>query len=291
MLGLQPPALHPHQGGALRPLLVDVAPLQIARKHHPGRMPVQLAPQMDMPQRPVIVAVRGELLDRAGGVAAVVGVLGGGVQQPDIDLARHRRRVGERQVVGDRLVREALPMDHHRQPRHLEAMRPVRIEQGGTLGPGQLPGEHALCVMVAADGIDRNPRPREPPELPHQEVPGGIILPIAIEQIPGEQHERHLFPQREVHEVDHGLPRGAADALGGGTGFEAAQGRVEVEVGGVEEGEVHAVGVYARWGACGRGQAIRGPPVHTRHAITVVPGLDVGIHIKVERRVLWWREP
>ena len=165
----------------------------------------------------------------------------GGVQQADIELAGFGDGVVLGDIVGDGAVGEALAVDHHVEPGDGQAVRGGGIEHARAFRPGELAGEHGLRVVVAADGEHGDAGAGEPPELSDQEVSGGVVLPVAIEKVPGEQDEGDVFAQGEVHEVGEGLSRGAADALGVHPGFEPAQGRVEVQVGGVEKGEVHSV--------------------------------------------------
>ena len=181
------------QGGAFGAFLVDVAALEHAGEHDPAGVFGEMGAQMDVAERPVLVAVGDELLDGAGGVVLVHAVPAGGVEQADVELAGLRRRVVLGDVVLHGAVGEPLAVDDDVQAGHRDAVRGGGPEQLGALGPGQLAGEHGLRVMVAADGVHGNAGAGEAGELADEEVAGGVILPVTIEQIPGEQDEGDLF--------------------------------------------------------------------------------------------------
>ena len=64
---------------------------------------------------------------------------------------------------------------------------------------------------------------------------GPPVLPVAVIEVAGEQHEADLPFQRQVDEVAQRLPRGGADALGRRIRVKAAHRTVEMQVGGVQE--------------------------------------------------------
>ena len=64
---------------------------------------------------------------------------------------------------------------------------------------------------------------------------GAPILPIAVIEVAGEQDEVDLLGLGELDQVGQRLPGGAADAVGRRVRIQAAQRRVQVQVGRVEE--------------------------------------------------------
>jgi hypothetical protein len=105
--GVQLAAGHAHQLATLGAGLARVAPLQIAGVHHPWLVAHHLA-RVHMAQRPVVVAFAAQRVQRRGRVSVVpFGAGQAGVQQPDVDVARHRHRVARHQVFRHLPVRES----------------------------------------------------------------------------------------------------------------------------------------------------------------------------------------
>ncbi len=120
-------------------------------------------------------------------------------------------------------------------------------------------GDHAGGVVVAADAEHADAGAGEARGFLREELAGAPVLPLAVEQVAGDQHERHLFAQREIDQVGVGGARGGADAVGGRVGvrLQPTQRAVDVQVGGVDESEA---GHRARRVATG---AHRRQPAHS----------------------------
>ena len=92
--------------------------------------------------------------------------------------------------------------------------------------------------MVAADRHDLDPLPGQPAQLRFQEL-AGVPIPLRpVIEIAGEQHEPHPPLQRRIHHTGQCPARGPADPVGRRLRIEAAERAVQVDVGGVQEGEI-----------------------------------------------------
>ena len=121
------PILDRHDHCPLGAGLSDRATLDVAGEHDVGFLADHLE-LVNMAERPVLVAARLQVLEAAGRVVLVPPAPGErGVQHADVERMRVRRRVAERQVVGDGRGGEALAVHGHR-----ESGQPVRF---GALGP------------------------------------------------------------------------------------------------------------------------------------------------------------
>src|SRR6478609_2205847 len=95
---------------ALFPELTNVSALQIARKHHPWSLGQDL-PLMYVTQRPVVVTVAQESVERTGSIAGVPGAaVERRVQQTKVEQPRQWSRVASTQVLLHVTHRVALTM-------------------------------------------------------------------------------------------------------------------------------------------------------------------------------------
>src|SRR5271154_3096832 len=100
--------MHGHEHAALGTGLADVPALDVAREYD-GRLLVQDLALMDVPQRPVVVSLGNQSVDRAGGIVAVtIATRRAGMQQTDVEAALLGDGIGFREVFGNCLGGEAL---------------------------------------------------------------------------------------------------------------------------------------------------------------------------------------
>ena len=195
---------------------------------------------MDVAERPVLVAPGGEIGDRARGVGLVGGVAGaGGVQDAEIEPARHGCRVGQRQVLLDRPALEAAAVDGD--PQGVEA------EGAGTGGredvhggrQGDRAGDDALGVVVAADQDRRDAGAVEARHLPGEEQADRGVGPVAVVDIAGHHHEGHRPLDRLGDQILEGLPPGRGEPAREirVPGREARQRAAEMQIRRVDEAE------------------------------------------------------
>ena len=136
--GVQLAADHAHQFAALGAGFPGVAPLQIAGIHHPRLVTHHLA-GVHMAQRPVVVALAAQRVQRSGRVGVVAfGAGQAGVQQADVEVARHRHRVARHQVFRHLPVGEAVAVDGHAQVVELHGLGRAAGKHLDIVGPGQL---------------------------------------------------------------------------------------------------------------------------------------------------------
>ena len=147
-----------------------------------------------------------------------------------------RPGIGQRQGLAHGAGGEALAMHGHTRDREGGPGLPRRQH---VAREGQPRREHRLRIVVAADGDHRDAGALQLGELGHQEMAGAPILPIPIVEVAGEQDEADLLLLGELDQVDQRLPRGAPDAVRRRIRIQATQRRIQMQVGGVEEGEVH----------------------------------------------------
>ena len=139
------------------------------------------------------------------------------------------------------------------------SLRPPGRELDDLVGPGQRLGHDAVRVVIAAQEVGRDAAVGQTRQLPIEEETDRGVLPIAVENVAGDHRERDLLLQRLRDEV---FESQAARLRESGCDVvillrKAEQRAAEVQIGGVQESEVHCrpIGVTAiRREARGQGQ-------------------------------------
>ena len=229
----------------LRPRLVDVAPLRIARHH--DRRPAPLhEPLMDVAERPIVEARAMEIGGRAGRVEVVRGrAAEARVQHADID-ARRRRGGAElrQQALGrvpagetDAVNRDVEPAARERHGFRAPGKDLDRIRQG------QLPGDARLGVVIAADDEGRDRPPRAAAAADRRESAPSSSTSVRRRRGRPRSGARRPVPQGRDRSTRRRLcasprrsVRRAPDRAA-----PASQRRIEVDVGGVDELEGHGL--------------------------------------------------
>ena len=152
------------------------------------------------------------------------------MQQADVEQPLDPCRITQHQIVGDGAFQKALPVYRNRHTGQPTCLRLVGSQHARH---DELARHDLVGIVVAADGDDLDLRAGQPGELLDQELAGPPVPGIAVAEVAGQQHERDLALQGEVHQPYQGLARGAADALGGGAPIQATEGAVQVDICGV----------------------------------------------------------
>ena len=125
---------------------------------------------------------------------------------------------------------------------HLEIVEPeaaglATLENVDIVRQGQLAGHLALGIVIAMEQIDGNASPVQPPHFPTEVVTGIGVLPVAIVEIAGDDHEIHRLLQGQIHQPAKGIAGDGAQPVRGGVrvGRQPREGAVQVDVGGVDE--------------------------------------------------------
>ena len=87
--------------------------------------------------------------------------------------------------------------------------------------------------MIAGDHEHPDVGFVQPTHLLREEEPGVVVLPVAVIEISGEENERDLFVEGQVHQLGERFSRCSSDGLDGGglESREPSQRAVEVYVG------------------------------------------------------------
>jgi hypothetical protein len=106
----------------------------------------------------------------------------------------------------------------------------IGAEQISGLGERDGLGDLAQGVVVAADHEAADAGVPQTAQLMGEEEPGVEVLPVAVEDVPGDQDQVRLPLQGQVHQVDEGAAGGVAQVLGRGplVALQAPQWAVEV---------------------------------------------------------------
>ena len=193
---------------------------------------------MHVAEREVVVALVAEHVDRGGRVRIVAGAAGqAGMQHADVEASRQRCRIQRHQVLRHRAVRKAAAVHRDAERLQLDRLALRRAEDVHALDLGQLLGDLAFGIVVALDDEDADAGPGEPQHLIAKEQPGAEVGPVAVVDVAGQQHERHVLAERQVDQRRECVARGAAQprdrcAL---VAVEPPQGTVDVEVGRMDE--------------------------------------------------------
>ena len=160
------------QLGRLWPGLTDVATLKVTAKHD-MRIFVQHTALVDMGKSPVVVALIYELLQRARRVILVrtVHPAKRRVQDSDVEVPLHGRRIGSGQVFRHCLHSKALPVQGDALVVELERLRLSIAEHLHVVGQRELFGDLALSVMIAVKNEHWNIHCAQTTHLPHEKRP------------------------------------------------------------------------------------------------------------------------
>jgi hypothetical protein len=127
----------------------------------------------------------------------------------------------------------------------------------------KLLGHKALRIVVARDDHERNVGTAQTACLADHEQGGVVIPPGSVEEVAGDNHERHFFAERKVDQVRERTPRRTANVLDRRAGIarQPNEGCVEVDIGSVKELEVrHAADSRERGGRIGSDRAVLAGP-------------------------------
>ena len=221
---------------ALRTALAHVATLKVAGEDD-VRVGVQHCALVDVPERPIVVSVPGELLERAGRIVVVVGVAAKArVQQADVREPRDRSGVSGGEVFGHRPGREALAVNGHSEVVEHDAFGPV-VTQDVDARQLQVARDHAGGVVVAADHHNLDALLSQTRELRAQVQAGAEVLPVAVVHVAGEEQEIGVLRDAQLDQRLEGVARSAAHGLDrrAGVGGQPLHGAVDVRVGRVNE--------------------------------------------------------
>ena len=230
-------AVDRHRHRPLRARLADVAALQISRKDD-VRAFVQDLALMDMAQRPIVVARIHQIGKGAGRVVRMPALAAeAGVQDPDVEIAGERRRVGLGEVLIDVAPGKALAMQRDRKVGMVESLGRFGAKGLHVAGQREVAGDLALGVVVAVQQIDRDPGGIEPAHLRREIEAGRIVAPLPVIEIAGDDHEVDPLGNGLVDQPLEGLACRAANTLRRRVllSRQAAQRAVQVDIGGVQE--------------------------------------------------------
>lgn len=226
---------HEHRAAAAR--LADMAPLQVAGKHHGGR-PRPLLEFVHVAERPVVVAFRMEFGQRARRIVRVRRIaFERRMQHADVVVTGHRIRIADREIVNDGLVLEALPVQRDFEFRQLVGFRLAVAEYDDVVGQCQLLRHLAFGIVVAAEDERTDAGLAQAPHLLAKEDARVVILPVAVVQVAGNHEECDLLFDRTIHELPQRLARRVAQLRGRRVGIraQAVQRAVKVYVCRVDE--------------------------------------------------------
>src|SRR5579875_2210549 len=218
--------------------LPDAAPLKIARINN-VRGRAQYLPGVNMAECPVVIAMIGELLERAGGIARVpFAPATSRMQQADVEKARHRSGILQRDVFRDVALRKAPAMDGSSQLLDHHGLRPpgrkkphIRIFQPA--------GKPVFGIMIASNEDHPDASLPQPAHAADEEQASAVVTPLPIEDVSGDYDQPALLLDRERDEIVERLPRGIIETrrvilrLFG----QAGERTVEMQIGGMEETE------------------------------------------------------
>ncbi len=159
------------------------------------------------------------------------------MQKADVEQPGDRRRIGERDILGHFALRETLAVNGGADVLDDHGVRPVRAQDRDIVGEFEASGERIGGVVIAEDHDDAHAMLAEAPHLAREEKPGVIALPLAVEDVAGDDDEAAFLRDGERDEIVEGLARGVVDASRKILGFprEPKQRAVEMKIGGVDE--------------------------------------------------------
>ena len=227
------PVIDTHQRTPLGAGLANMPSLDISRKNDPWIFADDLT-LMHMPQRPVVIAPGAQAIDCAGRIRLMPRLaVETGMQQPDIEELRITLRIALGEILCDCPCRKTLAVDGDTRIIQDDRFRLARGEQRDVTRQTQTLCYLAGGIMVAGNDEYRNRICMQTLHLPDKIEAGIVVPPVTVIEISGQQHESHLFVDRQLHQVIKSPARSAANLLHRSTlvTFEPAQGAVEMNVG------------------------------------------------------------
>ncbi len=236
-------SVHGHEARALRSGLLRVASLEVPREHDPRILGHDLA-RVDVPERPVVVALAPQRLHRRRRVRRVtLAPRQRRVKEAHVEEPRARVRISRGDVLRDLLRREALAV--HREPELLvdHGHRLAGRELGDVVRQAELARDAALRVVVASHEKDAEPRLAELGHLSDEEEPRRVVAPIAVVEVAREHHRIRALLDRERDEVLHRPSSRPADPVGRRplVAVEPRERAVDVQIRGVDELHVRSL--------------------------------------------------
>lgn len=136
-------------------------------------------------------------------------------------------------------MRETAAVEGERQAVRQHGFRTAGGKDMHVVRQGQAAADGGRGIVVAGNRVDGNAGSLQTRHLAHEKQAGGVILPVAIEHIAGEQHEIHPLGECQCHQILERHPRRPAQGSNRRAviGIQPDQGAVDVAVGGVEEAE------------------------------------------------------
>ena len=217
---------------ALGASLLDVAPLEIAGEDH-VRSLVENRCLMHVTERPVIVSLVDEVIERAGSIVCVASrTAQPRMKHAEVEHARNGIRVSWHQVVGDISLPEALTVECDAEFFKLERLGLPRGKCLHVLGENETTGDLALCIMVAVEQEDVNTGCCESAHLSNKEKPSLVITPVPIIEITRDDNEGDLFLKNLIEKVLKRLASRGPDTVSRAAFVpgETLQGAVEMDV-------------------------------------------------------------
>ena len=215
----------------------DVPPLRVAGEGD-GRVVAQPLLLVDVAQGPVVVMLCAQVFHRAWGIGLVaLAARGRRVQQADVKHPRHGGRIAGARFSGHGRLREALPVDRHVPLGQADRFGLLGGKETNVVGQRQSPGHLVGRVVVAGDEEDGDAGLAQPDHLRDEEQARAEFPPIAVVQVAGDEDELDGLGEGQLDQVLQGPARGLACRLDRGAliAFQAAQGAVEVKIGGMDK--------------------------------------------------------
>jgi hypothetical protein len=159
------------------------------------------------------------------------------VQQADIEKAGSSSRVIARKIVRHFARGKSLAVDGHPEILQVDGFRLLVREHPHVGRQPEAFRDLAGGVVIARHDENRNVRLRQPGDLPREKEAGVVILPVAVVDIAGDHHERHLLRDGQVDDAFQRATRGRTEPLHRRTlvSLQPVQRAIEMDVGDVQE--------------------------------------------------------
>ena len=169
---------------------------------------------VNVSQRPVVVSLVPQTRERAGGVAIVAfRPLDAGVQQADVEVPAHGRRIIPRQILGHGPGREPLTVDHDPEVLQAVRLRLLGTQHRDVRRKPQRPGHPVGRVVVARNHEDPDPGLVQPGHLLDEVKPGVVVGPVPIIDVARQEHKGDLLADRQLDQVLEGSATRGANPL------------------------------------------------------------------------------
>ena len=229
------------------------------------RIFVQHLELMHMAQSPVVIALRHQILRGAGRIGGVAGLaVAGGVEHADVEEARHGLGIGGRPVFGFLALQKAAAVDGHAQRLKLLRLGAFHRKGRHIVGQGDRAGDDVFRIVIAVDDEDRDLLPVQAREFAGEEEADGGVLPLAVIDIARDQHEGDALVDGPGDETRESVAARLGEAPGDGLVLEgkAQQRAAQMQVGAMQEGEIHGSAQATRYE--NKGRTLRGSPLGAR---------------------------